>query len=117
MEKCLDCFLLAESLGLYIGHYRLWVVAYGISNHKTIFLQLDLEFSPSRYPFKFNKTWMDEKDLCELVQQKWNSYFTEPNLSPAYKLVKKLHMLRLDTSKWDIDTKINNTIQLSRIEA
>lgn len=105
MAKHLDCFLLAESPGLHIGRYRSWAAAYGISNHKTIFLQLDLEFSPSIYPFKFNKTWLDEKEFCELVQQKLNSYFTEPNLSPMYKLVKKLHMLRLDISKWDRDKK------------
>ena len=86
--KRLDRFLLAESLGDHIGRFQSWASTFGVSEHKPIFLYLDLKFSHS-YPFKFDRAWLEEGDFCELVRHKCNSYIINDSLSPIYKLTKK----------------------------
>lgn len=70
IAKRLDRFLMAEELCSSIGCFRSWSVASGVSDHRPIVLQLELESAKTHFPFNFNHSWLNDSEFCGFVKDK-----------------------------------------------
>lgn len=73
LSRCLDRFLIKESLLHRLSLYIQWVGPGGISDHSPILMEI---FGPSqkpRSPFEFNSTWLSDPSYTQLVTGFWLS--------------------------------------------
>ena len=108
VEKRIGCFLMDEGLDSSKGHSISCTIPMGIFYHKAVALQLGCDKGSSRYPFKFNCTWIADNYLFKFVNKCWSPYV---EIQPSYSLfllIKKIIFLRGKVIKWDHLAKNDN---------
>jgi len=63
ISKRLDRFWVVEQLNKYLKRVRSWVCQRGMSYDLPILLQFELKCEKTHAPFKFNYSWLNEKDF------------------------------------------------------
>ena len=54
-----------------LGRYPTSEILYGVSDHKSIVLQLDFGKIYVYYPFNFNHYWLEDTKFCTMFFEKW----------------------------------------------
>lgn len=96
--------------------FHSWVDGSGISNHKPITLQVDTGIEKAKFPFKFNRVWLEDGEFHALVKNFWSNCLSMQNDNSMEVLVYKLKNLTFVVIKWEITKKRRMTEQLGNIE-
>ena len=94
VAKCLDRFVIVESLLEKTVKYRAWVDPARLSEHHPIFLKLEMSGSGPARPFKFNHGWLKAEGFKELIFEVWIADNSHLNLSPIELLMAKLGRIK-----------------------
>lgn len=108
---------MAEHLSDIFGRFRSWTYFVGISDHKAIILDLDLQQNHNFYSFKFNPGWLLDDSFCDLVHEQWAHSPQQVGSSLQSSLGLKLAHLRGVVIKWDKLKKAQDVEQLASIES
>lgn len=106
ITKSLDRFWIDDSLIGYMGRYRTWVEHASFSDHSPIILELDHVKRKSCLPFKFNHSWLKDKDCIDLVRLEWKKMDGMDRGSTMKSLVTKLRTLKNIVAKWEKERKM-----------
>jgi hypothetical protein len=89
-EQLMNCGLMMKTC----------VSASGISYHFPIFFKLEEGCESPMAPLKFNPTWLEESDLCAIVEVNWvHIYFTISH-PLMHQLVENLESFKEATKRW-----------------
>ena len=98
--KRLDHFLLKESLLDCSTCYKSWVLQNNISDHFPIALQLDVNPRDSFRPFKFDRSWLKNDDLCQMIKIFWENYCILAVTNVMDHFIIKLKALKKELFRW-----------------
>ena len=105
ISKFLDRFLIFNSLLPSLGVYRTWTKCLELSDHFPICFEWSSPKGPFDYPFKFNRSWLDDTDFIEWFLCWWTSNSDADNLTGIEDLCLILRKLKSATKTW---TKIKS---------
>ena len=100
ISKILDRFLVAATLIPSLQVHRVWTLPSDISDHFPICLEWNKTIGSYNYPFKFNRSWLNDPDFSSWVTNIWSilsgpSFFIDCEL-----LTHKIRSLKLDVNRW-----------------
>lgn len=101
LGKRLDRFLINSSLYDRLERIWSWGVATGASDHKAICLEFLTQAKRTIYPFKFNNSWLEEPEFCELISSRWQCIPVEADHSHLSNLTNKLDKIRREAARWE----------------
>lgn len=88
----------------------------GISDHKPICLRLGGVIVLSRFPFKFNNSWLEEDEFCCLMKNTWFSLSDSEGDSSMTNRVQKLKSLKNVVVEWEKRKTLISKHELLEIE-
>ena len=83
-----------------LGAYRTWTKCLELSDHYPICLEWSSPRGPFDYPFKFNRSWLDDTDFIEWFLIWWTSNSSVDNLTGIEDLCLILRKLKTATKSW-----------------
>ena len=95
ISKRLDRFLIASSLIPTLLVHRVWTHTSDISDHYPVCLEWNKSLGSCNYPFKFNRSWLNDNDFFSWFTDRWSSLSPSPLGSELDHLTYKLSTLKL----------------------
>jgi hypothetical protein len=115
-EKRLDRFLVNEDMTTPNCMTWAWIDPPFLSDHVPICLQIGEGKPGTKYPFKFNPTWLLEPAFDQIVRSVWSdSTLTLPGDAQG-NLVRKLNSRKEKSIIWHKRKKSLDSSKLNRIE-
>ena len=111
ISKILDRFLASTCLLPILDHFRTWTHPSMIFVHYPVYLEWDFLPSSHLYPFKFNQSWLLEKDFPMVVNTSWALDTSLPTLDHMSVLNHKVKRLKSVAKIWE---KTNCSLGLKR---
>ena len=112
INKRLDRFLAIVRLLPILNRFRTWTHPFVISYHYPVCLEWDVLSSSHLYPFKFNQSWLLEKDFPMVVNTSWALDTSLPTLDHMSLLNHKLKMPKSVAKIWE---KRNCSLGIKRL--
>ena len=100
ISKRIDRFLIASSLIPSLQYHRVWTQPSDISDHYPICLEWNKNIGSHKFPFKFNRSWLNDPDFSSWVSSKWSALYPSPSSSDCVLLTHKIHTLKQDVKVW-----------------
>ena len=100
ISKILDRFLLSDQLISSLPRHRVWAHRCGISDHFPILLKWREQQNPCAYPYKFNQSWLGNKDFINMIQTEWPLIHLDASLDAMNNLSSKLCLLKEKVKSW-----------------
>ena len=116
VSKRLDIFLIIERLANIVVKFRSWVVNLGIYNHYPICLQFDGDLVKLKYPYKFNRCWLEEEDFLYLVKENWNTLEIPYGAFAMDRMMENLRKLKRLVGQWEKEKKHSLIEELMEVE-
>ena len=79
ISKRLDRFLISSSLLPSLRLYKSWIKCVDLSDHFPICFEWGDIKGPFDYPFKFNRSWLEDADFTDWFKKDWSSSFIADN--------------------------------------
>jgi hypothetical protein len=100
ISRRLDRVLVSDQLLSVAGNFRSWVESPFVSDHAPIYFQMEQCPVYKSFPFKFNASWLNEKDYVDLILKTWKDpmFFREENYQ--LRLLWKLQVAKKLTKSW-----------------
>ena len=100
ISKKIDRFLIASSLIPLLQYHRVWTQTLDISDHYPICLEWNKKIGSYDYPFKFNRSWINDPDFSSWVSLRWSALYPSPSNDDCELLTHKLRTLKQDVKVW-----------------
>ena len=98
--KRLDRFLISNELLPSLGAYRTWTKCSLISDHFPILFEWNTPKGPFNYPFKFNRSWLENPEFIDWFLNWWSHNSNVNNFSDIEDLCQTLRNLKSDSKCW-----------------
>ena len=117
ISKRLDRFLISSALLPSLGAYKTWIKCVDLSDHFPICFEWENKKGSYDYPFKFNRSWLEDLDFIEWFKQGWSSSFNDDAIGDIEYLCLTLRRLKAATKKWTQDKSVRMDTESSNLEA
>ena len=78
----------------------MWSSPFDLSDHYLIFLEWMAKALAHIYPFKFNRSWLLDDDLLQMVKDVWPSLFPDSSQDDMCRLSHKLRIIKQRVKDW-----------------
>jgi hypothetical protein len=116
IAKRLDRIYVVEDLITSTMRYRTWVEYPYLSDHAPVFLQLGVGIPTVAYPFKLNPVWLREESFAIMVREVWNDSQLQQVIGAQRRLVGKLSLLKNRVKLWSKEKRLQDHLELGKIE-
>ena len=79
--KRLDRYLISKDLLPSLGAYRTWIKCSNLLDHFPICLEWNSPKGPFDYPFKFNRSWLENPEFIDWFLRWWSLYSDADNFT------------------------------------
>ena len=100
INKRLDCFLIASSLIPSLLVHHVWTHHIDISDHYPICFEWNKSMGSCNFPFKFNRSWINDLDFITWVSKRWSELNPPSSGTNLDLLTHKLCSLKKDFKGW-----------------
>ena len=100
ISKRLDRFLIASSLIPTLLVHWVWTHTFDISNHYHVSLEWNKSLGSYNYPFKFNRSWLNDQDFVSWVTDRWSRLSPSSPGSELDHLSHKFRSLKMEVKDW-----------------
>ena len=92
--------MISGSLIPSLGIHRVWTHCTDISDHYLIVLEWNKKITSFNYPFKFNRSWLNDHDFTDWLSAKWPLLSQHDSVSVLDSLQLKLRTLKHEAKIW-----------------
>ena len=100
-----------------LGVHRVWTHCADLSDHFPICLEWDKNKGSCIYPFKFNRSWLNDPDFTDWFKGRWSLPSHCESSVGIDMITSKLHTLKIEAKAWiknKSDSMDSVTISLDR---